>query len=242
MLRALEVISSEGKPNGLILNLSKCELFSSNADIFQLFDSSIPTSTTPNFEILGAPIGSPEFCGDYIEAKRKQACSLLHLLPQLCDPQVSILLLRHCASFCKLSHLSRSIPPWDSSLRQFMLFDEDVLHCLEECAAFELTHSATKQVQLPLRHGGLGLTSVSSHSSSAYISSLSNAIDVTSAPNSFHHLNEAIALYNMKIDSADAVTIQSVTSSPPQQHHLSGKIEDNSFQNLLINSTVCTRA
>ena len=247
VLRALEVISSEGKPNGLILNLSKCELFSPNADIFQLFDSSIPTSTTPNFEILGAPIGSPEFCGDYIEAKRKQACSLLHLLPQLCDPQVSILLLRHCASFCKLSHLSRSIPPWDSSLRQFMLFDEDVLHCLEECAAFELTHSATKQVQLPLRHGGLGLTSVSSHSSSAYISSLSNAIDVTSAPNSFHHLNEAIALYNMKIDSADAVTIQSVTiqsvtSSPPQQHHLSGKIEDNSFQNLLINSTVCTRA
>ena len=45
----------------------------------------------------------------------------------------------------------------------------------------------------------------------------------------------------MKIDSADAVTIQSVTSSP-QQHHLSGKMEDNSFQNLLINSTVCTRA
>ncbi|KAL5479788.1 hypothetical protein EMCRGX_G023366 [Ephydatia muelleri] len=99
VLRALEVISSEGKPNGLILNLSKCELFSPNADIFQLFDSSIPTSTTPNFEILGAPIGSPEFCGDYIEAKRKQACSILHLLPQLCDPQVSILLLRHCASF-----------------------------------------------------------------------------------------------------------------------------------------------
>ena len=96
--------------------------FSTPASLHQL---------TPNFEILGASIGSPEFCGDYIEAKRKQACSLLHLLPQLCDPQVSILLLCHCASFCKLSHLSRSIPPWDSSLRQFMLFD-DVLHCLEE--------------------------------------------------------------------------------------------------------------
>ena len=46
--------------------------------------------------ILGAPIGSPEFCGEYIEAKRKAACSLLHLLPPLCEPQVSILLLRHC--------------------------------------------------------------------------------------------------------------------------------------------------
>ena len=121
----------------------------------------IVTSTTSNFEILGAPIGSSEFCGEYIEAKRKQACSLLHLLPQLCYPQVSILLLHHCASFCKLSHLGCSIPPCDSSLRQFMLFDEDVLHCLEECPAFEYTLSATKlQVQLPLRHGGLGLTSV----------------------------------------------------------------------------------
>eukprot|EP00731_Ephydatia_muelleri_P017790 Em0010g888a len=242
VLRALEVLGADGKPNGLILNPSKCELFSPNTDTFQPFDSSIPTSTTPNFEILGAPIGSPEFCGEYIEAKRKQACSLLHLLPQLCDPQVSILLLRHCASFCKLSHLGRSVPPCDSSLRQFMLFDEDVLHCLEECAAFELTLSATKQVQLPLRHGGLGLTSVSNHSSSAFISSLSNAIDVTSAPNASHHLKQAIALYNTKINSADAITFESVTSSPPQQHHLSGKIEDNSFQTLLINSTVCTRA
>ena len=110
VLRALEVLGAEGKPNGLTLNPSKCELFSPNTDTFQPFDSSIPTSTTPIFETLGAPIGSPEFCGEYIEAKRKQACSLLHLLPQLCDPQVSILLLRHCASFCKLSHLGRSIP------------------------------------------------------------------------------------------------------------------------------------
>ena len=102
---------------------------------------------------------------------------------------------------------------------------------------FELTLSATKQVQLPLRHGGLGLTSVSNHSSSAFISSLSNA-----APNASHHLKHAIALYNTKINSADAVTFETVTSSPPQQYHLSGKMEDNSFQTLLINSTVCTRA
>ena len=49
VLRALEVLGAEGKPNGLILNPSKCELFSPNTDTFQPFDSSIPTSTTPNF-------------------------------------------------------------------------------------------------------------------------------------------------------------------------------------------------
>ena len=162
MLRALEILVTEGKPNGLILNLSKCELFSST------FENSTPASLHQLYLALkfwGALIGS-QFCGDYIEAKRKQACSFLHLLPQLCDPQVSILLLRHCASFC---HLGRSIPPCESSLQQFTLFDEDVLHSLEECAAFELTHSATKQVQLPFQFGGLGLRSVSNHSPNAYI-------------------------------------------------------------------------
>ena len=88
------------------------------------------------------------------------------------------------------------------------------------------------------------LASVSNynHSSSAFISTLFNAIDVTSAPNASHHLKQAIALYNTKFNSADAIAFESVTSSPPQQHHLSGKIEGNSLQTLLINSTVCTRA
>ena len=102
VLRALEVLGAEGKPNGLILNPSKCELLIPNTDIFQAFDSSIPPPTTPITlkSCIGAPIGSPEFCADYmcIEAKTKQACSLLHLLPQLCEPQASILLL------CQLVH------------------------------------------------------------------------------------------------------------------------------------------
>ena len=156
--------------------------------------------------------------------------------------QVSILLLRHCASFYKLSHLGCSISPCDSSLQHFTCFDEDVLHCLEEYAAFELTHSATKQVQLPLRFGGLGLRSVSNHSPSAYIASVSNAIDITSAPNASQSLKEAIAFYNSKVDPADAMMFESVTSSPPQQHHHSGKIEETFFKTLLNNSTVCTRA
>ena len=60
-----------------------------------------------------------------------------------------------------------------------MLSDGDVLHSLEECAAFELTLSATKQIQLLLRHGD--------HSSSAFVSSLFNAIDVTSVDLGCHH-------------------------------------------------------
>ena len=122
------------------------------------------------------------------------------------------------------------------------MFDEDVLHCLEECAAFELTYSATKQVQLPLRLGGLGLRSVSNHSPSAYIASVSNTIDIASAPITSQRLKEAVALYNSMVNPADAIAFESVTSSPPQQHHLSGKIEETFFNTFLQNSMVCTRA
>ena len=130
---------------------------------FDFYDSSIPTSTIPNFEILGVPNGVQYFVVTTLRQRENRllfsspslpqqagscsllhllpqqagSCSLLRLLPQLCDPQVSILLLRQCASFCKLSHLGRSISPCDSSLRQFMFFDEDVLHSLEECTAFQ---------------------------------------------------------------------------------------------------------
>ena len=38
------------------------------------------------------------------------------------------------------------------------------------------------------------------------------------------------------------MTFESVTSSPPQQHHLSGKIEETFFKTVLNNNTVCTRA
>ena len=81
---------TKGKKNGLILNLLRWELFCPNADVFRIFNSNIPISTTPNLEILGGPIGSPDVCGNYIKAKRKQVCSILHLLPQQCNTQVSI--------------------------------------------------------------------------------------------------------------------------------------------------------
>eukprot|EP00731_Ephydatia_muelleri_P035300 Em0113g2a len=47
-----------------------------------------------DFEILGAPIGSHDFCTAFIERKQKEDNQLLSLLPKLCDPQSAIALLR----------------------------------------------------------------------------------------------------------------------------------------------------
>ena len=60
LIRALEVIQEHSVSSGLSLNYSKCELYSlQNLDMFY---HTISRSATPCFEILGAPIGTPEFC------------------------------------------------------------------------------------------------------------------------------------------------------------------------------------
>ena len=140
--RALKILQANSDTSGLHINLGKCELFC--AQELSMFPSDIPCSACPHFELLGAPIGSEEFCAQYIESKRKDALHLLSLLPQLCNPQVAVTILRSCASFCKLAHLAQSTPPSPMSESVFSQFDNDVLHCFELSSAIELTFPAAK--------------------------------------------------------------------------------------------------
>ena len=66
-------------------------------------------SSVPNFEILGDII----FCAKFFAHKCANASKLLEQLEDVgaVDPQVALLLLRQCGSFCKLVHLARSTPP-----------------------------------------------------------------------------------------------------------------------------------
>ena len=67
----------------------------------------------PNVEILGAPIGDVIFCAIFLAQKRAKAVRLLSQVAEVgsIDPQIALLLLRQCASFCKLVHVARSTPP-----------------------------------------------------------------------------------------------------------------------------------
>ena len=64
-------------------------------------------------EILGAPKGDVIFCAKFLAEKRAKAVKLLSRLSEVgaLDPQNALLLLRQCASFCKLIHLAQSTPP-----------------------------------------------------------------------------------------------------------------------------------
>ena len=75
--RALGILQAKSDTSGLhINNLSKCQ-----SQDLSMFPSDIPCSACPHFELINAPIGSAEYCAQYIECKRKDAFLLLSLLP-----------------------------------------------------------------------------------------------------------------------------------------------------------------
>ena len=106
--RVILIIQQVGPPLGLRIDTSKGEVFS-QGDL-DGFPANVKRSHEPNFEILGAPIGDVISCAKFLAQKRAKAVRLLSQLSEVgaLDPLIALLLLRHCASFCKLVHLACS--------------------------------------------------------------------------------------------------------------------------------------
>ena len=130
----VHLLQDLGPSLGLHLNPPKCELFSL-CDL-SLFPTEINKSCTPNFTILGAPIGDVAFCSSYIASKRAAASILLSSLQKLgsCDPQIALIFLRMCSEFTKLVHVAWSTPP-SLALDELHAFDQQVRHTFTECQA-----------------------------------------------------------------------------------------------------------
>ncbi|KAL5479454.1 hypothetical protein EMCRGX_G022979 [Ephydatia muelleri] len=203
-------------------------------------------STSNDFEILGAPIGSHDFCTAFIERKLKEANQLLSLLPKLCDPQSAIALLRVCASFCRLAHLARSIPPTTASLEAFAKFDDDVLHCLECSVEIELTPRACNQAKLGLKYEGLGLRSLAMHAQAAYIASLSTSLTpIQPSDLTMQRLCDAIMVFNGKVACCEQLSVEhveDVLATFQHQHKLSSAIGKAGFLSLLDGASTVDKA
>ena len=147
------------------------------------------------------------------------------LLPQT-HVEVALTLLRLCGSFCKLSNLARSTPT-DLVLEAFKLFDDDIHHCFMDCIGFTTSDEAWCQAQLGLNSDGLGLCSLSLHSSSAYITSVCSSGVVDSED---IHLTNAIDHFNSHVSP-----IEKLPLSIPDllTHQPEVKVNDHCFQNLL---------
>ena len=154
------------------------------------------------------------------------------------DPQVALNLLRLCGSFCRLSYLARSTPP-DLVLDAFKLFDDDIHHCFMDCIGFATSDEAWCQAQLGLNSGGLGLCSLSLHSSSAYIASVCSSSVVDSED---IHLTNAIDHFNSHLSPIEKLSVNSIISSPVRQKLLSSKVNDHCFYNLFDQSSPANKA
>jgi hypothetical protein len=208
--------------SGLELNIAKCELFSRGE--MESLPPNMIRQHAPDMVVLGAPVGGDDFCSKFIVEKRQSAGELLNRISCLQDPQVSILLLRTCGGFCKLAHLARCCPP-EQVAEPLGNFDEDVMKCLEEVAAIELTNRARTQAQLNLRSGGLGLRSLQKHAPAAYIASL------TSSGNQVPLI--ALDLYNRQVDRGNALQQGNDILG---QRNLSANIDQRTMEELLESS------
>ena len=120
-------------------------------DDLHSFPTTMKTSHLPHMVILGAPIGDYLFCANFIASKRLDAVKLLSKLVEVAtiDPQVALILLRLCGSFCKLVHLAKATPPSLVS-DPLLLFDNDVRRCFKDCFVLDTSDSTWQQVQLSL--------------------------------------------------------------------------------------------
>ena len=178
-----------------------------------LFPTSIPSSNVPNFELLGIPIGDTALCSSSIARKCSSPSALFSHLEDIgsSDPHVALILLRHCASFCKLIHLTRGTPS-SSEVEALKDFDLADANCFTNCTGLDISVDAWKQAQLSPRRGGLGLRPLSLHAPAAYISSLCSSDPATP---SHPHLTSTIISFNNCVPPPEELCIGSLSAVQP---------------------------
>ena len=151
------------------------------------------TVVRQGMRVVGVPVGTEQFPRDFLqEAVNGEPAELVRALVPMKDAQASFQILRLSAT-SRLSHLLRTVPPsitcqaaanydalveWalasivagDRAAAARLPTPEEVAHDPTVCKnQTYLGHDALRQAHLPIREGGLGLTSSSSIKGAAYI-------------------------------------------------------------------------
>ena len=218
--KAIECIKVMKVDHGVDMNWRKGVIIAKSNDVLAEFGEFENKSTDFNLEVLGAPIGDEEFCYAFVREVVDNVKTEIHdKLVQMADPQVSTLMLRKCASFCKLVHLARCTPPTFIKI-QLARFDEQVLDCFAQCLSINIDEPTKLQVELSASCGGLGLRSVEKHAEAAYIASYAEF----GPESSNKYVDEAIECYNSKMKGS-RITLDDVRSKNKKQANLSLSIE-----------------
>ena len=159
-------------------------------------DTTVLTVVRQGMSVVGVPVGTEQFQRDFLqEALNGEPAELVRALVPMEDAQASFHILRLSAT-SRLSHLLRTVLP-SITCQAAANYDALVVWALESIIAGDraaaaglpppeevahdptvcqnptyLGHEALRQAHLPIREGGLGLTSSSSIKGAAYIGCL----------------------------------------------------------------------
>ena len=128
-------------------------------------------------KLLGAPIGTKDFCESVTAKRVAKAQQLLEQLEEYGHAQGALLTLRHCASWCKLVYSARTTPPQlhSESLKRFGI---GLRSALDGLLGDSIPDHSWELAQLGLSHGGLGLRDPVRHAPAAYLASLAQNKDL----------------------------------------------------------------
>eukprot|EP00660_Eupelagonema_oceanica_P019686 gene19686-biopygen5325 len=161
---------------GLSLRSDKCELIPAAGGLSacdrSLFPADVKFRDSASFELLGAAVGARDFSAQHSAHRVAEATHLLERIGDLPDPQVALLLLRHCSSFGKIVFSAR-VTPYDCHGGALADFDNAVRRCFERFSGLFPPDRNWQLATLATRLGGLGLRSAARHAPAAYLSSRS---------------------------------------------------------------------
>ena len=239
-----EELEKEFNAIGLSVNwgVGKSEAIPPSMEACSVDRSRLPRlhfNTTGCFTLLGAPIGNTAFCESASEERRQKMAPLLEALPDLEDPQLAYTLLKHCASFCKMSYSMRVVPR-DSHLQAMSKFDNDVRIGFNAAVGVTPDDEAWKRARRPVSFAGLGLRSVEEFSDAAYIASVASSMKLAQAiDNNFRadddmtcdQLRSAIHRVNEKLP--ECAHVNANLENAPAQKVLCAKLERGAIDDVL---------
>jgi len=137
----------------------------------------------------------------------------MHRLADLDDPQAALLLLRHCASYCKLAYSARVVPP-SAHQQALQDFDMDVRRTFEATTAMFPDDDAWGRAQLGTAMGGLGLRSAHRHADAAYVASVVESASLATA------VDTAFDMLNGGTASCVSQAVRALNAKLPQPAHV----------------------
>lgn len=190
VLNDLKTIIELSKSLGLELNFKKCELFfvkefdNRILSKFNFLCPNIRILDKSNLSLLGSPLTDEAL---NICLKSKKDC-LQNLLSRLNDlpSHISYVILKHCFSSPKFTHVLRCYPTWHcrNTLDEI---DNSFRLALEKLCNNVIDQTTWKQASLPVNMGGLGIRSISSLALPCFLSSFAsskNLIETIISPSS----------------------------------------------------------